>query len=259
MKAQKFSLFVLVSLLLSSCVIIRPGEVGVKQRFGRLSDKVMPEGAHAYNPFGTKIIKATVRTENIELKIDLPSKEGLNVSSVISILYHVESAKVPELIKTVGLRYENIIRSVFRSASADVCAQFLAKDMHSGKRGEIEEEIRLKMAETLEPKGIITEAVLMKTIKLPPGLYSSIEARLQAEQNALRMQFILDQEKLEAERKIIEAEGTRDAQVILSEGLTPEILELKRIEALLKLSESEGSKVIITNGNSNPVLLNEGE
>jgi regulator of protease activity HflC (stomatin/prohibitin superfamily) len=257
MKAKKTSLIVMVALIFSSCAIIRPGEVGVKQRFGRLSDNVLPEGAHLYNPFGTKIIIASVRTENIELKIDLPSKEGVNVSSVISILYHVQSEKVPDLIKNVGLNYEGIIRSVFRSASADVCAQFLAKDMHSGKRGEIEEQIRIKMSETLEPKGIITEAVLLKTVKLPPGLYNSIEARLQAEQDALRMKFILDQERLEAERKIIEAEGTRDAQIIVSEGLTPEILELKRIEALLKLSESESSKVIITNGNSNPVLLNE--
>jgi prohibitin 1 len=72
------------------------------------------------------------------------------------------------------------------------------------------------------------------------------------------MTFILDQEKLEAERKIIETEGTRDAQVILSEGLTPEILELKRIEAMLKLSQSDGAKVIVTGGGGKtPVLLNE--
>jgi regulator of protease activity HflC (stomatin/prohibitin superfamily) len=172
-------------------------------------------------------------------------------------LYHIQKENVPNLISTVGLQYENIIRSVFRSASADVCSKYYAKDMHSGKRGEIEENIQLKMIENLAEKGIIIEAVLMKTIKLPDGLYSSIENRMEAEQDAMRMQFILEQEKLEAQRKIIEAEGIRDAQIILSEGLTEEILQLKSIEAFLKLSESSGAKVIITGNGQVPYLINE--
>lgn len=249
---------VAVSVVATSCTIIRPGEVGVKQRLGKLADNVMGEGPHLYNPFSTKIIKASILTENLELSLNLPSKEGLNVSAEISILYHVQKDMVPELIESIGLNYENIIRNIFRSASADVCAQFLAKDMHSGKRGEIETQIKNKMAETLEEKGIIIEAVLMKTIKLPPGLYNSIENRLEAEQDALRMKFILEQEKLEAERKIIEAKGTRDAQIILSEGLTKEILQLKSIEAFLKLAQSEGAKVIITGSGEVPLMIDDG-
>ena len=231
MITKKIAIGLIVAFMISSCTIIRPGQVGVKQKLGKLADKTMGEGPHLYNPFVTKIIKASVLTENLELALNLPSKEGLNVGAEISILYHVEETKVPYLIETVGLNYENIIRSVFRSASADVCAQFLAKDMHSGMRADIELQIQEKMASNLDEKGIIIEAVLMKTIKLPPGLYNSIENRLEAEQDALRMKFILEQERLEAERKIIEAKGTRDAQVILSEGLTEEILQLKTIEA----------------------------
>ena len=217
----------------------------------------MSAGAHGYNPFTTKIIRANTQTENLELGLNLPSKEGLNVGAEISILYFVEKDKVPTLISTIGLSYQNIIRSVFRSASADVCAEFYAKDMHSGMRSEIESRIKDKMSENLKDKGIIIESVLMKTIALPSGLYTSIENRLQAEQDALRMKFILEQERLEAERKIIEAEGTRDAQIILSEGLTKEILQLKSIEAFVRLSESEGSKVIITGGGELPMMINE--
>lgn len=241
--------------ILGSCTIIRPGEVGVKQRIGKLSENVLDEGPHMYNPFITKIIKAPVRTENLEVQLNLPSKEGLNVTADISILYRIEKSKVPLLIETIGLSYETIIKNVFRSASADVCAQFLAKDMHSGKRAEIESEIQGIMAQNLSPKGIIIEAVLMKSITLPKGLYNSIEDRLEAEQDALRMQFILEQEKLEAERKIIEAEGNRDAQKILSEGLTDEIIKLRSIEAFLKLAESNGSKVIITDGSKIPMVM----
>jgi len=257
MKTKMFITSIVLALTISSCTIIRPGQVGVKQKLGKLSQSVLDEGPHLYNPFVTKIVKATILTENLELALNLPSKEGLNVGAEISILYRVEKEKVPHIIETIGLQYESIIRNVFRSASADVCSQFFAKDMHSGKRSEIEQQIKEKMAENLEEKGIIIEAVLMKTIKLPEGLYSSIENRLEAEQDALRMKFILEQERLEAERKIIEAEGTRDAQIILSEGLTDQILKLKSIEAFLKLAESNGAKVIITGGGEVPVLLGE--
>ena len=255
---KKPILFLAILALATSCAIIRPGEVGVKQRLGKLSETVLEEGSHMYNPLITKVIRTKIQTENLEIALNLPSKEGLNVNSEISILYSIEKSKVPHLIETVGLSYEQIIRSVFRSASADVCSRFLAKDMHSGKRGEIEEEIKVIMSENLEDRGIVVEAVLLKSISLPPGLYNSIEDRLEAEQVALRMQFILEQERLEAERKIIEAKGNRDAQMILSEGLTDEILKLKSIEAFLKLAESNGSKVIVTDGNSIPFVM-DGE
>ena len=111
-----------------------------------------------------------------------------------------------------------------------------------------------KMYELLEGSGIIIESVLMKSIQLPSGLAKSIEQKLQAEQDAMRMEFILKQEKLEADRKIIEAKGTRDAQKILAEGLTQEIIKLKSIEAFRELSKSPNSKVIVTDGKA-PLLI----
>lgn len=115
-------------------------------------------------------------------------------------------------------------------------------------RAEIESSIKAKMNETLKEQGIIVNAVLMKSIQLPAGLASSVEQKLQAEQNAMRMEFILKQEKLEAERKIIEATGTKDAQKILSEGLTDNIIKLRSIEAFIELSKSTNSKIIVTSG-----------
>ena len=247
----------IASLLVSSCVVIRPGEVGIKQSIGKLDDKAITEGSIWYNPFVSKVLKLSTRTNNLELALRLPSKEGLSINSQISILYKLDQAKVTELIRSLGLNYETIIANIFRSASADVCAQFFAKDMHSGMRTIIEEKIREKMAETLASQGIIIENVLMKSIQLPPGLASSIEQKLQAEQNVMRMEFLLQQEKLEADRKIIEATGARDAQIILSEGLTDEIIKIRTIEAFNSLSNSENAKVIITSGKV-PMLI-EGE
>ncbi len=248
--------FSIMLILLQSCSVVRPGEVGMIQNLGKLSNKVKTQGPVFYNPFTSRVIKATIQTTNLELALNLPSKEGLSVNSVISILYRLEKSKVPDIIRELSIEYEPVIANVFRSASADVCAKFFAKDMHSGMRANIEEAIRIKMDEILGKQGIIIESVLMKSIQLPPGLANSIEQKLQAEQDAMRMEFLLQQAKLEADRKIIEAKGTRDAQIILSEGLTDQIIKIRSIEAFNNLSKSPNSKVIITNGNT-PILLNQ--
>ncbi len=245
-------------LLLSSCTVIRPGEIGIKQRLGKLNAEVVTQGSIVYNPIMSKVIKASSQTKNIELSLSLPSKEGLSITSQISILYRINPEKLPMLIKNIGLEYEGIITNVFRSASADVCAQYFAKDMHSGMRSNIEIAIKNKMVTVLEPQGIIIEAVLMKSIQLPGGLASSIEQKLQAEQNAMRMEFLLQQEKLEAERVIIEAKGKRDSQKILSEGLTEEIIRIRTIEAFIELAKSPNAKVIVTDGKT-PMLIDNNK
>lgn len=256
MKTILFVLTISAFLLLSSCAIIRPGEVGVKQKLGRLSDKVHVRGPVFYNPFIGRVIRVSVQTNNLELTLSLPSKEGLSINSQISILYKLSQDQVPAIISNIGLRYETIIANVFRSASADICAQYFAKDLHSGLRSEIEKAIKVKMMETLNMQGIQIDAVLMKSIQLPPGLAASIEQKLQAEQDVMRMEFTLKQAKLEADRKIIEAKGTSDAQKIISEGLTSEIIKIRSIEAFMELSKSQNTKIIITDGKT-PFLISQ--
>ena len=253
-------LALLATLLFSSCAVIRPGEAGVKQTLGKFDNEVATEGTVFFNPLTSKVIKESTQTNNIKLLLTLPSKEGLSVESEISILYRLERDKIPSVLQNLGRDYESIITSVFRSASSDVCAQFYAKDMHSGMRANIENEIKIKMNENLKKQadGIELIAVLMKSIQLPPGLASSIERKLQAEQDALRMEFVLQQAKLEADRKIIDAEGERDAQKILSEGLTDEIIKIRSIEAFNRLSNSPNSKIIVTDGKT-PMLIDTKE
>ncbi|MEN8927426.1 MAG: prohibitin family protein [Flavobacteriales bacterium] len=242
------------TLIFSSCKIIRPGQAGVKQTLGRLSSEVKTEGNIVYNPFISKVIMASIRTNNLELNLSLPSKEGLSVQSQISILYQIEKDSLPNLINKLGLNYTPIISNVFRSTASDVTANYFAKDMHSGKRAKIEAEILEKMNGILASDGLIVKSVLMKSIQLPPGLARSIEEKLEAEQDAMRMRFIIEKEKLEAQRKIIAAEGTRDSQKILSQGLTDQILKVKHIEALLKLAESPNAKIIMT-ADDTPFLI----
>jgi regulator of protease activity HflC (stomatin/prohibitin superfamily) len=277
----------------SSCTIIRQGEVGVKRRLGKIDPEYVQQGPKGYNFLTTTIIKVPTRTVNIEVKPDLPSKEGLTIRSEISILYRMKPEAAPKIVQNIGLNYETeVILPVFRSAAADVTAKFLAKDMHSGERGQIEQAIRKQMTDILEPKGFIIDNVLMKSINLPSGLARTIEEKLQAEQEAQRMEFVKEREKRDAERKIIEAEGKKEiariqaegeknASIIQAEGrksiieidalgkanamkieasavkmandtinktLTPTILKLRQIEAFRALSNSNNSKLILTDG-----------
>jgi prohibitin 1 len=254
---KKSILFIgIISFIISSCAIIRPGEVGVKQKFGKLKGSPKIQGIMLLNPFTTTIIRIPTRTVNKEVKLNLPSKEGLNVDSEISILYHVKEDKAIDIINKVGPNYEKIlILSTFRSASADVCAKFYAKDMHSGKRAEIEKEIKKQMSILLKDRGFVIESVLLKSIKLPAGLYAAIEAKLKAEQEAQQMEFVLQREVKEAERKRIEAEGIRDAQIIIKEGISKGNIEWKSLEVLKEISTSPNAKLIITDGKT-PVLIN---
>ena len=247
---------IVISVIISSCAVVNPGEVGVKQQFGKLKGEVQNQGLVILNPLITELVKVPTRTVNKEVGLNLPSKEGLNVAAEISILYHVKQNKVIDIINEVGTNYERtLILSTFRSASADVCAKFYAKDMHSGKRSEIESEIKNQMMEVLEGRGFVIEAILLKSIRLPVGLYSAIEGKLEAEQQAQQMEFVLQRETKEAQRKRIEAEGIRDAQNIIKEGITDANIEWRSLEVLRELSASPNAKIIITDGKT-PVLIN---
>ncbi|MEL7005411.1 MAG: prohibitin family protein [Bacteroidota bacterium] len=256
---KRSMLFIVLSVLFlsSACTVVRQGEVGVKRKLGKLTPKTIQPGAVVFNPFVATIIKLPIRTVNLEISTNLPSKEGLNVGAIISILYRIDQEKAASIVENIGPNYEEVVvTSVFRSASADVCSRFFAKDMHSTQRAVIEKEITKQMASLVADRGFQIEAVLMKTIQLPQGLARAVEEKLEAEQDAQRMEFLLQREKLEAQRKLVEAQGISDAQKIISQGLSEKILRWQTIEAFKELSKSPNSKVIITSGDS-PLMMNQ--
>ncbi len=245
-----------LSLAASACMtIVRPGEIGVRDTLGAQSDVVSEPGFKLFFWPIFDITKVSTQLANLRVQMALPSREGLTISSEISILYSVEPQRAPTILREIGDDYEErFLLPVFRSAIADVCARFAAKDMHSGKRSEIEEEVRKAMNVRIGGRGFQIAAVLMKSIQLPAGLSSSIEARMRAEQEAQQMEYVIQRERQEAERRLIEAEGVRDANLKLSEGLTPAVLRYKAIEAVRQLARSPNAKVIITPA-SDPMTL----
>lgn len=241
--------FLVLIITLASCATIREGEVGVKRTFGKYAKNSFDQGLKFYNPFTSRVIKISTQTENLEVDLSIPSKEGLTIGSEVSILYNIEGRKAPELLRNIGPDYEeNVILPVFRSAVADVTSRFYAKDMHTGERATIENAIRDQMMILMDGKGIKVEAVLLKSIQLPRSLARAIEEKLEAEQQAQRMEFVLQQAQREAEQKRIEAKGIRDAQLIIAEGLDAKILQFKSIEAFQELAKSPNAKVIVTDG-----------
>jgi prohibitin 1 len=255
--AKVLSLLVVAGLG-SGCVVVNQGEVGVIRRWGRIDEPPRPPGLIVYEAVSTEVIKVPTRLTPVTVDFTLPSREGLNVEAQISILYRVLADKAAEIIGNIGPDYEQeLVLAVFRSAAADVSAKFFARDLYSSERGAMEKQIGERMSEALAPRGFVVEAVLMKAISLPPGLARAIEVKLQAEQEAERMQFVIAREKLEAERKRIEAEGVRNAQKISADGLTEPVLRARAIEAFKQLATSPNAKVIITDGRAPLVMPQE--
>lgn len=239
----------------SACTVVTQGEVGVRRVWGRLDPTPVGPGLVFYETVSTDIVRVPVRTTTVTVDFVLPSKEGLNINTRMAILYRILPERAADVLGKIGEDYEeSIIASVFRSSAADVSARFFAKDMYSAERSTIEKEIAAKMSELLGKRGFVIEAVLMKSIALPAGLAQAIEQKLQAEQEAERMRFLIEREKLEADRKRIEAEGVKEAQKILADGLTPEIIKLRSIEAFKHLADSPNTKVIVTDGKA-PFLV----
>ena len=255
---KNIAMIFIAAMMISGCTVVRQGEIGVKRKLGKLNNNIEEPGSVVFNPLTTKVIKMPIRTQNLEIASNLPSKEGLNVQSIISILYRVDPEMAPRILETIGPDYEDaIISGIFRSAAADVCSRFYAKNMHTAQRAVIESEIQNRMMDLVSDRGFEIEAVLLKTIQLPQGLARAVEEKLEAEQDAQRMEFLLQREQLEAERKMVEAEGIRDSQKIIAEGINPMIIQWQSIDAFKKLADSPGSKVIITDGKT-PMLI-DGE
>ena len=181
MKTHAILSFCLI-LSLTGCTVVRQGEVGVKRSLGKIRPQPLPEGVQVFNPLTATVLKLPTRTINIEVRMPLPSKEGLTIQSDVSILYRVEGTKAPQVLERIGRDYEEVvILPVFRSAAADVSAKYYAKDMHTGQRAQIEQSIRELMMENLRERGFVVESVLLKSIVLPPGLTKAIEEKLEAE------------------------------------------------------------------------------
>lgn len=248
--------FFIVSLF-QFLTVIPAGTVGVVDFLGMVSKNTIKPGVNFVNP-AANVIKFTTKTQELKETMLVPSKEGLTVDLEISILFKLNPELAGEIYKTIGPNYINVILvPQFRSVVRGVTARYEAKSLYTASREKLSSEIKEDLSKLVAPRGIIIEEAPMRQIKLPSRLTQSIEEKLQAEQESQRMAFILKKEEQEAERKRIEAQGISDFQIIVSQGISDQLLQWKGIEATEKLAQSPNSKIVIIGAGDKglPVIL----
>ena len=236
--------FALISV--GQCFTVIPaGSVGVVDFFGTVSSNTLKAGINPVNPLA-RVIKMSVQTLELKEVMDVPSKEGLTVQLEVSILYHLNPDKAADVYKCVGENYESVIlEPQFRSVTRGVTASYEAKALYTSEREALSLQILKEIETATEIRGVTVESAPLRRVGLPPGLTQSIEAKLQAEQESQRMQFVLTKEKQEADRKRIEAQGISDFQKIVVQGISDQLLRWKGIEATEKLAMSPNAKVVV--------------
>src|SRR5579863_7038098 len=251
--------FVAVILLFACVTRVESGHVGVLTLFGRVTGEVLPEGMHLINPFKTNN-ELTIRTQEIKESASVPSSEGLVMNLDTSLIYHLDPEKASDVFQKIGPSYETVlIEPNLRAAIREATASHTANALYTGEREMVAKQIHDQMAGILGTRGILVESILLRDIQLPLTLKSSIEAKQQAEQDALAMNFKLQKETQEAQRKRIEAQGIRDFQQIVAQGISPQLLEWKGIEATENLAKSSNSKVVVIGNSKNglPLILGQ--
>lgn len=213
---------------------IAPGYIGLISTFGTIEDGTYSSGIHLKMPWQNVI---TMDTRTIELKetASTPTDQGLTVTLETSILYHIDASKAPEIYKNIGPEYERIvIESNFRSVVRGVTASYDAKALYTSDREAVAGKIFNDLEPALMAKGVVLEKVLLREITLPANVREGIEAKLVADQDAQRMEYVLQKEQKEAERKIIEAGGIAESQKIIDNSLTEQYLKWYWVSSLGK-------------------------
>ena len=239
-------LVVLLIVLMASTTSIPTGNVGVLTLFGRVTGETLAEGIHLVNPLKS-VQKLSIQTQAVKESASVPSNEGLMLALDTSLLFHLDKTKAAFVYKIV----EPMLRSEIRASTS----AHTANALYTNARELVQQQIQDSLTKQLAPHGVIVENVLLRDVQLPAMLKGSIEAKQQAEQDALRMNFILQKEKQEAERKRIEAQGIADFQKIVATGISAQLLEWKGIEATEKLATSANAKVVVIGNPKNGLPL----
>lgn len=260
-------LIVLAGIAFSSIVQIEPGEVGVQKLFGKVDNRVLESGLNLVNPL-VEVVKFDVRTQNYTMSgvhdegaksgddaIHVLSADGLEVVVDLTVLYKVSPTEAPRILRQIGTDYTNtIVRPICRTKIRDNAVYYDAVALYSTKRDEFQGRIFKSIESDFKERGLMLEQLLVRNLTLPASVKATIESKINAEQDAQKMTFVLQKEKQEAERKRVEAQGIADYQKILSTGLSDKQLQYEMIKAI---STSPNAKLIIMGNGSKgtPVIL----
>jgi regulator of protease activity HflC (stomatin/prohibitin superfamily) len=247
---------------------IEPGQVGVKSLFGKVDNTVLYSGLNFVNPL-VKVTGFDVRTQTYTMSGDreegtikgddairILTADGLEVVIDLSVLFNVKSNEAPKILQEIGTDYlDKIVRPVARTAIRDNAVSYDAVSLYSTKRDEFQNKIFKTIETSFAKRGLQLQQLLIRNVALPASVKTTIESKINAEQDAQKMTFVLQKEKQEAERKRVEAQGIADYQKILSTGLSDRQLQYESILAQKEIATSPNAKVIIMGSGKNPVII----
>jgi len=258
---------IIAGAIIASVVQVEPGEVGVQKLFGRVSNQTLESGLNIVNPL-VEVVTFNIKTQNYTMSavqdegaksgddaIRVLTADGLEVIVDLTVLFRVDPSQAPRILREIGVDYMNtIVRPICRTKIRDNAVYYDAVALYSTKRDEFQGKIFASIEKNFKERGLQLEQLLVRNITLPASVKTTIESKINAEQDAQKMTFVLQKEKQEAERKRVEAQGIADYQKILSTGLSDKQLQYEMIKAI---ATSPNAKLIIMGGgkNSTPVIL----
>ena len=262
-------LILLIGLGLASVKQIEPGYVGVQKLFGKVDSNILESGLNVINPL-VEVVTFDVRTQNYTMSgvhdegekmgddaIRVLSADGLEVIIDLTVLYKVLPSEAPRILKEIGTDYRNtIVRPICRTKIRDNAVYYDAVALFSSKRDEFQARIFKTIEGDFKGRGLVLEQLLVRNITLPPSVKTTIESKINAEQDAQKMTFVLQKEKQEAERKRVEAQGIADYQKILSTGLSDKQLQYEMIKAI---ATSPNAKLIIIDSKKGSPIIVDGK
>ncbi|CAN5628199.1 prohibitin family protein [soil metagenome] len=255
--------------ILTACIVqIDAGQAGVKVLFGKVQNEVLFSGLHFINPL-LDIQKVDVRTENYTMSgvhdegdkagddaIKVLTADGLEVTIDLTVLYRVVASDAPRLLQETGFDFKDkIVRPLTRTKIRDNAVYYQAIELYSTKRDEFQSRIYKGIEVDFKKRGLMLEQLLVRNITLPASVKATIEQKINAEQDAQKMQFVLQKETQEAQRKRVEAQGIADYQRIISESLSDKQLQYENIQAMKALALSANAKIIMMGKGTTPVIL----
>ncbi len=260
--------FIVIGVLTACIKQIDAGQIGVKSLFGKVDDEILTSGLNLVNPL-VDVKTIDIKTQNYTMSgihdegdkagddaIRVLTADGLEVVIDLTVLYRVISTEAPRIVKETGLDYrDKIVRPLTRTKIRDNSVYFTAIDLYSTKRDLFQGRIFKSIEEDFKKRGLVLEQLLVRNITLPATVKGSIEEKIKAEQDAQKMEFVLQKEKQEAERKRVEAQGIADYQKIISSGLGDKQLQYEQIQIMKGLITSPNAKVIIMGSGKTPVIL----
>jgi regulator of protease activity HflC (stomatin/prohibitin superfamily) len=257
-----------VFLVLASAIVVPAGNVGVQVFFGNVNEEALESGFHVVNPL-MEINNMDVRTQAYTMSavhgegqkegddaIEVLTSDGLTLRLEITVQYRLLPTAAPMVYKSIGEDYvDKIVRPEIRSALRDKAVNYVSTDLYSIKREDFVARVNATIEEVFKKRGLVLEGVLLRDVTLPQSVQLSINQKISAQQEAQKMEFVLQKESQEADRKRIEAQGIQDYQKIVALSLSQQILEWKGIEATEKLAESQNAKIIIVGNAKNGLPL----